>query len=543
VRDRATLQAEAKGTPGGASSEAATAPHMSVEGGRVLHLPAGMEGSSVTVQPTGSSIKSIRDWLDEGETKLHPGLHLDRYELLWHIGRGGMASVWLARLRGKHGFEKLVAVKTIVADRSDDVRFRQMFLDEARIASGIDHVNVARILDLGEHDGVLYLVMEWVDGESVSRLAGAVRQAGARVPPGIALRIVADACRGLHAAHDLQDRSGTRLEVVHRDVSPQNILLSVEGVAKVIDFGIAKARDRLAGDTSDGALKGKLPYMAPEQARGLEIDRRADVWALGAVLYHLLSGVPPYKGPSDAATFALLTSGMPPHPLPGDVPAPVAEVVRRALSPLEGRYRSAAELEEAIEAAMIESDLATRPADVAGYLETHLGDRLAKRRALVREAAEASGRRTHSGQIALPEPSPQRSATTAARRGQLAKVAVPAAVVIAGFLGVVVAPRVRGGLHDGFTPGAIVAGHAATTSDSPAPPSASEKAVASRPLPAPGMSETAAPQATTTADPRPRPEPKRPTSTRPRHDGTAECDPPYTVDSSGIRLYKRACMY
>jgi serine/threonine-protein kinase len=300
-----------------------------------------------------------------------------------------MATVWVARLRGKHGFEKLVAIKTILADRSDELRFREMFLDEARIASGIDHVNTARILDLGEHEGVLYLVMEWVDGESASRLMRAVRHAGSNVPPGVALRLVADACRGLHAAHELRARDGKRLEVVHRDVSPQNILVGVDGIAKVIDFGIAKARDRIAGDTSDGALKGKLHYMAPEQALGKDIDRRADVWALGAVLYHLLAGTPPYKGPNDAATFAFVTSGLPPQLLPAHVPDAVSDVVMRALSPLEQRYPTAADLEEAIEAAMSSARLVTRPADVAECLERHVGDRLVARRALVREAVKA----------------------------------------------------------------------------------------------------------------------------------------------------------
>ncbi len=209
-----------------------------------------------------------------------------------------------------------------------------------------------------------------MDGDSLAR-TGEGGAAGRRtqVAPGIALRAVADAASGLHAAHNLRDRKGAHLGVVHRDVSPQNILLNVEGVAKVIDFGIAKARDRMAGDTSDGALKGKLLYMAPEQALGREIDRRADVWSLGAVLYHLLAGIPVFKGPTDAATFAFLTSGLPPPPLPSNIPAPVAAVVRRALSPVVERYSTTAELQRAIEEAMVESRLATSLADVAAYVD------------------------------------------------------------------------------------------------------------------------------------------------------------------------------
>ncbi|MGH7281164.1 MAG: serine/threonine protein kinase, partial [Polyangiaceae bacterium] len=238
---------------------------------------------------------------------LEPGSRLDRYELLCPIAHGGMALVWLARLVGKHGFEKLVAIKTILPEFAADTRFQQMFLDEARIASGIEHVNVAQILDLGEQHDILYIVMEWVDGDSLSKLHRAVERRGERIPLGILLRIVADACGGLHTAHDLTDKTGRALGVVHRDVSPQNILVSSKGNAKLIDFGIAKALVRLSGETNAGLLKGKIQYMAPEQAMGRPLDRRADVWAAGACLYYLLSGVPPFDGENQLATLHLLT--------------------------------------------------------------------------------------------------------------------------------------------------------------------------------------------------------------------------------------------
>ena len=213
---------------------------------------------------------------------LAPGYRLDRYELLGPLAEGGMASVWIARQRGKHGFEKLVAIKTILPQYASDDRFRQMFLDEARIASRIEHFNVARIIDLGEEHEVLYLVMEYVDGDSLSKLRRTCTKAGVTIPPGVLLRILADACSGLHEAHELKDESGQLLDIVHRDISPHNILVSTKGVAKVIDFGIAKARDRMAGETNAGVLKGKIQYMAPEQALGRKVDRRADFWAVGA---------------------------------------------------------------------------------------------------------------------------------------------------------------------------------------------------------------------------------------------------------------------
>src|SRR4051794_3720403 len=158
--------------------------------------------------------------------QLQPGYRLDRYELLCPLAYGGMASVWLARLSGRLGFERLVVVKMILPQYSQDPRFQEMFLDEARIASKIEHTNVARILDVGECEGSFYIVMEWVDGDSLSKIMRGAEQRKQRVPAGVGLRVLADASAGLHAAHVLKERDGTVLGVVHRDVSPQNILIA-----------------------------------------------------------------------------------------------------------------------------------------------------------------------------------------------------------------------------------------------------------------------------------------------------------------------------
>ena len=163
-----------------------------------------------------------------------------------------MASVWIARHTGKHGFEKFVAIKTVLPKFAADARFQQMFQDEARIASRIEHANVAQILDVGEQHDITYLVMEYVDGESLSTVHRTLVKKGGLVPPGVVLRVMADVCGGLHAAHELREDDGPLLGVVHRDVSPQNVLVSTKGIAKLIDFGIAKARDRIAGDTNAG---------------------------------------------------------------------------------------------------------------------------------------------------------------------------------------------------------------------------------------------------------------------------------------------------
>ena len=314
-----------------------------------------------------------------------------------------MASVWLARQHGKHGFEKLVAVKTILPLYAQDLRFQQMFLDEARIASGIEHQNVAQILDLGEENDVLYIAMEWVDGDSLSKLFRAAEKTGNRLPVSIVCRIVSDACAGLHAAHELHDKSGELLNVVHRDVSPQNILVSTKGQAKLIDFGIAKARDRVAGDTSTGFLKGKILYMAPEQALGKPVDRRADVWAVGAVLYHMLAGVPPFEGANQLATLHLLTQEGGPPPLPGHVPPQVAEVVWRALTKDHARRVATAEdLQRLLEAAMHASGQTAIQADVASFVNKQLVDRVEARRKAMDLALEAAKQRAKLQQMLKP---------------------------------------------------------------------------------------------------------------------------------------------
>ncbi len=331
---------------------------------------------------------------------VQPGFRLDRYELLAPVADGGMASVWLARQHGKRGFEKLVAVKMILPKYAQDPRFEKMFLDEAGIASRITHPNVAQILDLGDEHGVLYLAMEWVDGDPVSKLRRKAEKKNEKIPLRVVLRILADTCGGLHAAHELRGKDDVSLGVVHRDVSQQNILVDTLGSAKVIDFGIAKARDRVTEETTAGMLKGKIHCMAPEQARGEQVDRRADVFAVGSILYHLIAGAPPYEGDNELATLSLLISGKPPPPLPPDTPAAVSEVVMRALShKREGRYSTAAQMRDAIEAAMIQEKLTATTSDVATYCGTLMADRMEKRKEAMAYALSAAGDRAQVARI------------------------------------------------------------------------------------------------------------------------------------------------
>ena len=351
-------------------------------------------------------------------SQLAPGDRLDRYELLCPIGAGGMASVWVARLLGKHGFEKLVAIKTILPRYARDPKFHAMFLEEARIASLIQHVNVAQILDLGDQDGVMFLAMEWVEGEALSKLAHSVHEAeGLQFPPGIALRVLSDVCAGLHAAHELRDRSGASLDIVHRDVSPHNILISDQGIAKIIDFGIAKARDRVGGDTETGSFKGKVRYVAPEQALSpRSTDRRADIWAVGAVLYYLMAGRSPYAGDNDIATLTHLASGRPPLPLPPGVPREVRAVVNRALAwHPQDRPPTAAELGRGLENAIAHMGITVTSADVAAFCREHFAARMDARRSAIASALsvvndraralELVGHTSGSGSLAIPRTS------------------------------------------------------------------------------------------------------------------------------------------
>jgi len=324
---------------------------------------------------------------------LAPGFKLDRYELLCPIAQGGMAEVWTARQTGKHGFEKLVAVKTILPKFADDERFQRMFLDEAHVSSRIEHPNVAQIFDVGEQDDITYLVMEYVDGDALSTLHRAAQSHGVGIPHGILLRLMMEVCGGLHAAHELRMADGQYAGVVHRDVSPHNILVSTKGAAKLIDFGLAKALDRIADETSAGTVKGKVRYMAPEQVLGPAVDRRADVWAAGATLYHLLSGEPPYEADTDVDVVRALMSGRPPRRLgPAAHPAVEAVVLRSLAWRPDDRFATARDFQRALEEAMRGARLETSASDVASFLAERVGDRAQQRQEAItlgmREASE-----------------------------------------------------------------------------------------------------------------------------------------------------------
>lgn len=324
-----------------------------------------------------------------GSGIIAPGHVLGRYELLMPIAAGGMAMVWAARLKGTRGFQKIVAVKTMLPKLSEDIQFEQMFLDEASLASQVRHPHVVEILDLGEQEGVLFLVMEWIDGVPLNQLMKAAKTTGG-MPLPIAVRIVMQTLAGLHAAHELRDQKGKLVGLVHRDVSPQNVLVTYDGVTKVVDFGVAKATAVGDGATGQGQIKGKVGYMAPEQIEGEPIDRRADLFAVGIVLYALTTGKHPFRRESDAATMYNICSPqavLPPSKFIPEYPAPIERVLLKSLAKLPAdRYQTANEMLRDLDQVLPPEERANTDEDVAQFVRKLVGDRLDERRGTLHNA-------------------------------------------------------------------------------------------------------------------------------------------------------------
>jgi serine/threonine protein kinase len=335
----------------------------------------------------------VDDWSDLSTSSLGPGARLGRYELLLPIAYGGMARVWAARQGGGRGFSKLVAIKTILPHLAHNPEFERMFLDEARIAAGVHHPNVCEIYELGEEGHVLYLAMEWVNGESLVHVVRGLAGKGVQaLDLRLAARILADACAGVHAAHELTDDDGRLLGVVHRDVSPHNILVSLEGTVKVTDFGVARAFGQSHQVTTAGQIKGKVAYMAPEIVAGQAYDRRGDIFALGCVLYEATTGVQPFRGGSDPQVMQAVLRGVyqPPVTLVRGYPIELASIVDRALAPdPRQRYATAERMRVALEEWLAKSGPVVTPTQVGSLVRQRLGSHLDKRREHVRAAMAA----------------------------------------------------------------------------------------------------------------------------------------------------------
>ncbi|RYZ09145.1 MAG: serine/threonine protein kinase [Myxococcales bacterium] len=324
--------------------------------------------------------------------ELKSGSTLGRYELLVRLGRGGMASVWVARERAPvSGKQRLVAVKAMLPELLRHSDFRAMFLEEGQIVRSIDHPHVVKVHEVSEDRGILYMAMEWVEGDSLRTLIKEARRRRA-IPSEIAVKIIADAAAGLHAAHELRGWDGELRNIVHCDVSPHNILVGLDGRAKLVDFGVANATAH-SDLGSEDKIKGKFGYMSPEQARAEKLDRRSDVFALGIVLFELLTGERLFRGENAAHSLELVKRGPIPDPaeLNPKLSPQLVAIVQKALErDVRQRYQTSLELAEALERCLVQERVLVSHASVGQLVRRVLGSRIETQRQALREALTAS---------------------------------------------------------------------------------------------------------------------------------------------------------
>jgi serine/threonine protein kinase len=363
---------------------------------------------------------------------------IDRYDLVAEIASGGMATVYLGSLSGVGGFRRFVAIKRLHPHLAKEQEFVEMFLDEARLAAGIHHPHVVPILEVGASERGYYLVMEYIEGDTLARLLARAATSGSRLPSRIGTRIVVEMLSGLHAAHELRDEHGEPTELVHRDVSPQNILVGIDGGTRITDFGVARAASRLSA-TRAGQLKGKIAYMAPEQAVGdPSVDRRADVFSAGIVLWEVLAARRLFKAENEAATLARVISETIPHvrEVNPDVEPEVAAIVMTALErDREERYATCQEFADALEKVALAKGQIASSREVATYVGQVIGQDIAQQREAVRawlarsEPSQAIAPESMQGshQSVPPRPGPAYSASGEQSGMVASTVAAPSA--------------------------------------------------------------------------------------------------------------------
>ncbi len=338
---------------------------------------------------------SLPSPITEAQPRGYEGRTLGGYHLIREIACGDMATVYLGHKSQHAGIGQVAAVKVIHPHLARDTDFVDMFLDEARIVSFINHPNVCRVLDFGKSDGTYYLAMEYVMGETWADVAARlseVPEAESMYVPVLA-QVLAQACEGLHAAHDAEDAQGNPLNIVHRDISPHNIMVGYDGSVRVLDFGIASATERLH-TTRNGAVKGRLSYMAPEQMRGQAVDRRADVWSLGVVLWEGLARQRLFRRDNEAKTVLAVTQE--PVPTLGQcgqlVSGTLQRIVTRALERDRGiRYGSARELGLELSRCAVKSLVPVGMPEVSKWMHLLFAKDIEQKRAALREAAKATG--------------------------------------------------------------------------------------------------------------------------------------------------------
>jgi serine/threonine protein kinase len=300
----------------------------------------------------------------------HPGHTLGKYEIVRELATGGMARIYLARVRGTAGFEKNVVLKCILPHLASDRAFVTMFLDEARLAATLRHSNIADVFDVGVEAGTYFFAMEHVNGQNARTVRLRAKDTNLPIPLEVTLAIVAGTASALEYAHTRVSTYGP-LELVHRDVSPSNILVSYDGAIKLVDFGIARATSRVSAKTRPGIRKGKTPYLSPEQCRGQAIDRRSDLFSLGTVLYELATGTRPFRGNSDFEVMEAIVeaSPAPPSTLVPTLPARLDAIIMKLLARTPAaRFQSAAQLLEALDDLISNHALRTTAQVVARYM-------------------------------------------------------------------------------------------------------------------------------------------------------------------------------
>jgi serine/threonine-protein kinase len=467
-------------------------------------------------------------------------LEIGRYVLFEEMASGGMATVHYGCLSGPAGFSRTVAIKRMHPTFAKDPQFVAMFLDEARIAARVRHPNVVATLDVVTHEGEVLLVMEYIEGASLSQVLRRLRSTGGSVPVGIAAGILVQVLLGLHAAHEAKGEGGASLGVVHRDVSPQNILIGVDGIARVADFGIAKATGRLQ-TTAQGLVKGKTAYMAPEQIRGRGIDRRVDVYAAGVVLWETLTGRRLFAGDSQVEVMNKVLEGVVPLPstLRATLPQATDRIVERALSrDPEARYSTAREMALALEATPVVA--ATR--EIGAWVEAIASDLLTTRAQRVAEIESGSG--THAGPAVLASEPHVEAAEAQGRTGTATSHVADAASAQkrstrAGLMGLLLAAALMAivAALEWRRPSQVSsAATGAATSSSPTVPADVPTASATAPVEIEASAPSSSSGTVTAPKPRRSPEPRALPTAR-----ALDCKPPYTIDKAGNRRWKDGC--
>ncbi len=505
------------------------------------------------------------------------GRNIGRYVLFDQIASGGMASVHLGRLVGPVGFARTVAIKRLHAQFAGDADFVRMFLDEARLAARIHHPNVVLTLDVVALEGEVFLVMEHVQGQSLSKLISASVAQKSRVPTPIALTVLSGLLNGLHAAHEAKGEDGEPLLIVHRDISPQNVLVGSDGVARVLDFGVAKAANRINDSTGEGSIKGKLAYMAPEQVAGGSVDRRTDIFAASVVAWEMLCGKRLFASDQPGNTIKNVLE----KPIPR--PSSVLPTLSRALDAIvlqglerdpDKRFQSAEEMSVAIEKASKHASTREVGAWVREIAKAALDERSAKlarvesmsppdTNGFAAAAADIAATRTSvpelPAKVGPPSQPPSQKTDVsfeAARRSIPVRqgpryglyAAIAALCVVLLLVGAAGSRLLSTSSGEGTSPD-----HAAGKSspaDERADKSAPEQATApsaSTPAPAVSSAPAAVPAPAASAGEQPKPQDEEPKPARPVAKKNpcsavpASCKPPWTIQPNGSKRFKPAC--